>query len=112
LYAASGAHGINDEALLNVYKDYSSRYSDFLERCPVNHDEIDYFHRLYRRTLKRMDLSRKRRFMIRAGILRVWIQTYFKRGFISYVLVRPGSILNFESKALNDLFGPNRDILE
>ncbi len=55
LYTSSAVTGLNADQLLNVFEQFSQKYSDSLERTPINHDDVDHFHRDYTKKIETLN---------------------------------------------------------
>lgn len=79
LYTSSAVTGLNPNDLLNVFKEFSQKYSDSLERSPINHDDVDHYHRVYSKAIEYLNPCQLSWWSGNISLIIVWIEMRFKK---------------------------------
>jgi hypothetical protein len=93
LYTAAAVQGQDANELLVVYSEYSERYSDCLERTPVNHDDVDHYYRVYSLALDLGNLAIIQKTHAWRRLMLVRVSIYFKRALYIIFWFAPTAIL-------------------
>jgi len=98
LYTSAAVKGLDPNALLHVYDTFSQRYSDCLERTPINHDDIDHFQRMIRNELAAVELSWTRYFQLQLQLIPVSWKIHYRRVLYVGFWVLPVIFLTFPKR--------------
>jgi SMODS and SLOG-associating 2TM effector domain family 5 len=79
LYTSSAVTGLDANQLLKVFEEFSEKYSDSLERSPINHDDVDHYHRIYSKSLESLGFKQWDWWACKFRLMLVWCEMRFKK---------------------------------
>jgi SMODS and SLOG-associating 2TM effector domain family 5 len=89
LYTASAPAGLTQRNQIAIFNQFSQKYSDSLERSPVNHDNLDHFQQHYSNIRKDSDRWSKNWCEFTIYLFCVWLRAQFKRILYIFFWIAP-----------------------